>query len=123
MPTYHQKTLEIFNFCIERLVEIANYDRSKLDGEISELHHEIFNTDYYIIGRYQATQWMGTDAFDMIGDIQEYEDSNFGERFTDCSDPEKVVNMWVYIKGEEWIQECIEEAKFKVDHLVRLEVS
>ena len=123
MPTYRQKTLEIFNFCIDRLVEIAKYDRTKLDGEISDLHHDIFNTDCYIIGRYQATQWIGIDAFDMIRDIQEYEDSNFGERFTDCSEPEKVVNMWVYIKGEEWIRECIEEAKFKVDHLVRLEVS
>jgi len=65
-----------------------------------ELHHDAFNSDYYIIGTYQATQWLGDRAFEAIGFIKEYEQDNFGEVYTDFSDPEKVVNMFVYIVGE-----------------------
>ena len=65
-----------------------------------ELHNELFNRDYFIIGTYQAKQFLGDYAFDAIGDIQDYENDNFGEVNTDLSSPEKVVNMWAYIVGE-----------------------
>ena len=84
---------------------IKNYDKETIEQLIkdSELHHEIFNTDYYIIGIYKAKQWLGNKAFDIIGFIKDYEMDNFGEIYTDLSDPEKVVNMYVYIIGEELI--------------------
>ena len=68
-----------------------------------DLHNEIFNSDYYIIGRYQAEQWLvkHIGVFNAIGEIKEYEESNFGEVNTDLSESEKVVNMLVYIAGEE----------------------
>ena len=68
-----------------------------------DLHSEIFNSDYYIIGRYQAEQWLikHIGVFNAIGEIKEYEESNFGEVNTDLSESEKVVNMLVYIAGEE----------------------
>ena len=68
-----------------------------------DLHSEIFNSDYYIIGRYQAEQWLvkHIGVFNAIGEIKEYEESNFGEVSTDLSESEKVVNMIVYIAGEE----------------------
>ena len=68
-----------------------------------DLHNEIFNSDYYIIGRYQAEQWLikHIGVFNAIGEIKEYEESNFGEVNTDLSESEKVVNMIVYIAGEE----------------------
>jgi hypothetical protein len=73
-----------------------------------DLHHHAFNTDYYIIGTYQAEQWLGNKSFDVIGIIKEYEESNFGEITTDLSSPESVVNMYAYIVGEEivydWLQ-------------------
>lgn len=73
-----------------------------------DLHYHAFNTDYYIIGTYQAEQWLGAEAFNVIGIIKEYEESNFGELYTDLSDPEKVVNMYAYIVGEkivyDWLQ-------------------
>ena len=69
----------------------------------NELHNEIFNTDYYIIGTYKAKEWLGSKAFDIIGFIKDYEVDNFGEVFTDFSNAEKVVNMYVYILGEEII--------------------
>ena len=40
-----------------------------------------------------------------MGKIHQYETANFGEVNTDLSDPEKVVNMLVYILGEELLGE------------------
>tara|TARA_R110002020_G_scaffold141563_1_gene313292 strand:+ start:1190 stop:1525 length:336 start_codon:yes stop_codon:yes gene_type:complete len=74
-----------------------------------ELHHECFNTDYYIIGTYKATQWLGEEVFNVIEYIKEYENNNFGEVTTDFSDPEKIVNMYVYIIGEKIVYNYKEE--------------
>lgn len=74
-----------------------------------DLHHNAFNTDYYIIGTYQAKQWLGNMTFDVINFIKEYEQFNFGEVYTDLSDPEKVVNMYVYIIGEEIVSDYLNE--------------
>ena len=79
---------------------------------IWDLHNEIFNTKYYIVGSYQAAQWLGTNAFSCIGVIQEYERDNFGTIHTDVSEPENVVNMYVYIVGEQIIRECIMDHEF-----------
>jgi hypothetical protein len=91
---------EIRQQAIEALEDLKG---SSIDG--ADLHHEIFNTDYYIIGTYDAKQWLGSHAFDVIETIREYEQDNFGQVSTDFSDPEKVVNMYVYIVGEEVLQE------------------
>ena len=37
--------------------------------------------------------------------IKEYEEDNFGEVTTELDNPEKVVNMYVYIVGEDLINE------------------
>jgi hypothetical protein len=71
-----------------------------IKDNIDDLHHEIFNTDYYIIGTYQAKKWLGDEVFNIVDFIKEYENDNFGSVNTDFSDPEKVVNMYVYIIGE-----------------------
>ena len=107
--TIMNKEQEIKEFCIERLKEIADYQGKDFkDMCTSELHHEIFNTDYYIIGRYQAKEWLGVDTFDCIAKIQEWENMHLGECHTDLSEPEHVVNMYVYAKGYEIIDECFE---------------
>ena len=122
--TYQQKQKELREFCIERLQEIADYDNQDYrDTPVADLHSEIFNTDYYIVGRYQAKQWMGGDAFDMIGDVVEYEKDHFGEITTDLSEPESVVNMWVYVQGWELIDECFEEVCEALDSQCKLELS
>jgi len=72
---------------------------------IDDLHHHAFNTDYYIIGTYQATEWLGEETFNVINFIKEYENDNFGEVYTDFSSPENVVNMYVYIIGEDIVSE------------------
>ena len=87
--------------------DVANYAFDRLDegvgkdSYIDDLHHEIFNTDYFIIGTYKAKQWLGDSIFDVIETIREYEEFNFGQVSTDFSDPEKVANMTAYILGEE----------------------
>tara|TARA_R100001015_G_C4580936_1_gene137449 strand:+ start:586 stop:924 length:339 start_codon:yes stop_codon:yes gene_type:complete len=70
-----------------------------------DIHHHCFNTDYYIIGTYQAKQWLGDEVFHVIETIKEYEKFNFGEVTTDFSDPEKIVNMYAYIIGEQVVYE------------------
>ena len=51
------------------------------------------------------------EAFNIIGIIKDYEKDNFGEVTTDLSDPEKVVNMYVYIVGEDIVNDYKEKEK------------
>ncbi len=87
--------------------DVASYmisqleDQVGLDNDVSDLHHFLLNEDYFIIGTYKAKQWLGSEVFDVIETIREYEQSNFGQVTTDFSDPEKVANMYAYILGEE----------------------
>tara|TARA_Y100001973_G_C5052430_1_gene258379 strand:+ start:155 stop:556 length:402 start_codon:yes stop_codon:yes gene_type:complete len=69
----------------------------------SGLHQELFNMDYYIIGYFNAEQWLKGSTFDAMALIKDYEESNFGELTTDISCPEKVANMTAYILGEQCI--------------------
>jgi len=104
------KRQEIIDFAKDRIQEIYDWDSDKVTiDNLSDLHHEIFNTDYYIIGRYQAKEWLDTDAFDCIYEIQEYENWHFGHVTTDLSCPEKVVNMFVYVVGEEILEDVVTE--------------
>ena len=72
----------------------------------SEVDHEILNTNYFIIGTYEAKQWLGKFTFQAIEKIKEYEQDNFGELYTDLSCPEKIANMLAYILGEEILNNC-----------------
>lgn len=75
-----------------------------------DLHNEVFNTDYYIIGTYEAKQALEQyGVFNAIEKIQEYEKDNFGEINTKLSDPEKVANMLYYIIGDEVIGELFDK--------------
>lgn len=91
--------------------DVASYmisgleDETGLNMDVSDLHHYLLNQDYFIIGTYKAKQWLGSEVFDAIETIREYEQSNFGEVSTDFSNPEKVANMYAYILGEEILSE------------------
>ena len=79
------------------------------NGYYCDLHNEVFNSDYYIVGTYQAEKSLEQyGVFNAIGKIKEYEEDNFGEVFTDLSDPEKIANMLYYIIGNEAIQDLYE---------------
>ena len=94
----------------EILEAIANSIKDgRLDNtDVSEVHHIVFNTDYFIIGRYKAKKWIEKHygVFEAIEAIKEYEQFNFGEVTTDFSQPENVCNMLVYIAGEQALNNC-----------------
>lgn len=90
------KYQEVKDYFDNFINENSNY----LDEIGEDLHHECFNTNYYIIGTYKATQWLGDQVFSIINIIKHYEEENFGQVTTDFSNPEQVVNMYVYILGE-----------------------
>lgn len=101
------------NLSNEGRIEIIGLIEDKLnDGyligqDVGEIHHEVFNTDYFIIGRYEAEQWLKDNygIFAAIDKIKEYEEDNFGEVMTELGEAERVVNMLVYILGEELLNE------------------
>jgi hypothetical protein len=73
--------------------------------DLGDLHNSIFNEDYYIIGYYNAEQWLkrhNIGVFEGIRFCQEYEEQNFGE-FRQYENAEQLVNMITYIIGEELI--------------------
>ena len=80
---------------------IEYYEGTQAD----ELHNELFNTDYYLIGYYNCEQWLFdnniNNTFRVIGYIKDYEQNNFGESYTDFTSSESVVNMYTYIIGEQ----------------------
>ena len=83
------------------------------DGYYCDLHNEVFNTDYYIIGTWQAKEALNEyDVFDAIETVQDYEESNFGEVYADVTNPEALVNMLYYIIGEEVIGEMFDIEAF-----------
>lgn len=85
----------------EAINDIIEY----LDGYESyycDLHNYVFNTDYYTTSENEAIEILENyDTFKAIGEIIEYEKFNFGEVYTDVSDPLKVMNMLYYIIGYE----------------------
>lgn len=73
-----------------------------------DLHFHAFNEDHYLIGYFQCTEWLkkhNIDTFQAIADCVNYENDNFGEVSTNYDNSETVVNMYVYIKGEELLSE------------------
>ena len=97
--------------------EIREYFIDYLDNQgeewvsenLDDLHHYAFNEDYYIIGRYQATQWLGDQVFNVVDHIKEYEQTHYGEVTTDLSDPARVDNMYAYILGETVVADWLEK--------------
>lgn len=101
---------EIKEYFNNYLIENSEFINEILEHEDSfDLHHDAFNTDYYITGTYKATQWLGSEVFNIIQFIKEYEMDNFGDVNTDFSSPESIVNMYVYIIGETIVRDYSEK--------------
>lgn len=93
-----------------RIVDTLADQYEAEDTDFEELHFRAFIEDYYIIGYYQAEQWLikhDISPFEAIGDIIEWERETFGEVNLKAEDinSEKIVNLYAYIKGEELINE------------------
>ena len=82
---------------------------NRYSGYYCDLHNEVFNTSYYIIGTERAKEALKEyDVFKAIEKVQSYERENFGEIYTDLSDPEKLINALYYIIGEEVLHEMMD---------------
>jgi hypothetical protein len=102
--------ISIIAHALDGLENIINYMNEDDTFDKNELHHRLFNEDYFIIGYYEAKQWLkryDLDAFDVIDEVQEYEKSQFGETNTKINS-ESMVNMFAYIKGEELLWEAFD---------------
>ena len=87
------------------IIDLIN-DKVLNNKNIEDWHYHAFNEDYYIIGYYNASQWLkkhGLGEFEAAGICQEYEIDNFGENHTIYDNSEKVANMLAYIYGEQLI--------------------
>ena len=87
--------------------ELTEYINDNKNDYKDELHYHLFNEDYYIIGYYQAQQWLDKhdiSVFEALETIREYEQFHFGE-CKSYTNAEETVNMLVYIYGEELLSE------------------
>ncbi len=98
---------ELLSYSIERMGEILSYDE---DFDLDELHQVLFNEDYYIIGYWNASQWLKRhdyDAFEAIADLIEFEQNTLGEINLKANDinSERIVNLLAYYLGGELLSE------------------
>lgn len=96
------------------LTDLVNHAIDKMNDGVGvdvyacDLHNKLYNMDYFIIGYYNAKQWIkecDLDAFEIIETVIDYENSNFGAVNTKINS-ESIVNMFAYIMGEEILNEC-----------------
>ena len=76
-PKMYKQKEDVKNYIIDQLASDVG-----LDQNINDLHHYLLNEDYFIIGYYQAEQWLKKDngsIFEAIETIKDYEQSNFGK--------------------------------------------
>ena len=93
----------------ERIIECL---KDGFEGYYCDLHNEVFNTSYYIVGTQKAKEALfDYDVSKAMEEVQTYEKDNFGEVYTDLSDPEKLVNMLFYIIGEEVLFEMMDNSE------------
>ena len=74
-----------------------------------DLHFNVYNSDYFIIGCYNAEQWLvdehGTNwTFEVMSYVQEQEELAFGT-VEKIDNAERLVNLYAYWLGYEVIAE------------------
>ena len=100
MKDFNQGYRKMKKDALNGIIETLEY----YSGEYCDLHNEVFNTGYYIIGDYNARNTLGSySIFDAQKKVKDYELRNFGETYTDITDPERLVNMLYYIIGEKML--------------------
>lgn len=87
---------------------VVNHVKDYIGTPVSDLHHNLFNTNYWVVGYYNSEQELlkHGSVFDAISKIKEYEEDIFGQCTTDLTNSERVCNMLTYILGEECLMDC-----------------
>lgn len=96
----HSIKQELKEHLIDHIKDAYNDDETNFE----ELHHTAFNEDYYIIGYYEANEWLKShdvDAFEAIAYVIEQGQELFGDfqLKPDDINSEKIVNLLVYFAG------------------------
>jgi hypothetical protein len=103
MKTLNQTKAELKSYIINCIKD------GQIDSvPVSEIHNELFNTDYYICGYYDAEKWLIENGgiFNAITEIVDYEKNIYGEVNTNLTNSETVCNMYAYIIGEDILNNC-----------------
>lgn len=91
-------------FTEEEAVESIIAVLEDYSGYYADLHNETFNTDYYIIGTFEAKQALEQyGVFDAIGKVADYLRDELGETADSnlLANPENLANMLSYIVGQD----------------------
>lgn len=88
----------VVNYAIEALEDGVGQDCYACD-----LHNELYNSSYFIVGRFEAEEWLKNNVgvFKALMVVENYEIENFGEVTTNLHSPENLLNMYIYILGDE----------------------
>ena len=95
----------------QHLINVITDQYSDDETDFDDLHHLAFNEDYYIIGYYQAKEWLKShtvDAFEAIAYVVQKETQELGSCYFSHDDfnSERIVNLLVYFAGYEVIPSC-----------------
>ena len=105
----NKKELEMRQQAREAIIHIL---KEGYNGYYCDLHDYVFNSDFYIVGVYEAKKALEEyDIFEAIKKVQTYERDNFRESYTDLSDPEQLINMLWYIIGKEVLFTMMKDIK------------
>tara|TARA_B100000902_G_C27292601_1_gene908039 strand:+ start:718 stop:1068 length:351 start_codon:yes stop_codon:yes gene_type:complete len=73
-----------------------------------DLHYKVYNSDYFVIGYYNAEQWLIKEdrnyTFEVLGYVQEQEETALGS-IEKIDNAERLVNLYAYWIGYEVIAE------------------
>ena len=113
-------------FTTEDLKQAIIEELEFYNGYYCDLHNEVFNMGYYIVGTSIAKEALNEyGVFEAIEEVQNYEQEQFGEVYTDLSNPEKVANMLWYVLGANFMynNDFSELLSENIDNLASEEVN
>lgn len=117
-------------FTKEQLAEVLQGATDYGADDFDELFTDMFNSDYYIVGKYEASQALETfkndealdgyttdldGIFGAIELVKHYETDLFEQTPTPLDDPESVANTVEYIRGEHAFNEALDRAGLEFD--------
>lgn len=120
MKTLEQTTTLISEEVTAQILdEIEQYD----DSTYEDVFYDLFNSDYWIIGTYQAKEWLDkVGTLNCIQIITDWEKEMFGEvEFDEFDNPEKIVNLVVYCVADTLWNEMLWETNQEQDDYVNVE--
>ena len=92
---------KVFDVLLEKLDEL-DFEGSTVEG--ADLHNEIFNVDYILIGRREAKQAITDNINDLFYALESYQEG-FGETYMYLLEYERVLNLMYYMCGLELFSE------------------